>query len=131
MPTLEAGIYAALITPGSFTQAVIADRLYPLLIPQDAAVPAVAYQRVSGTRIPLYDGASGWARAVVQFSCQARSLAVAKAAAHAIRKDLDVFVGALGGVEIGRAFVVNEADSDELEDAAVTRLDVDFLYQET
>lgn len=131
--TLEEAIYAHLTDPAAFTAALVEKRVYPLLIPQDVQLDAVAYQRVSGGREQTHDAVGQWARATIQFSCQSTGEWGAKRTATAVRRDLNGFRGLLGGpggVEVAVARVVNEIDTDELFDAAVCRVDVSFLYKE-
>jgi len=45
--TVETGLFAMLTTAGSATAALIGLRLYPVAIPQEAELPAIAYHRVS------------------------------------------------------------------------------------
>ena len=55
---IEAGLYAHLVGSAGVT-ALVATRVYPLLVPQDATLPAIAYQRISGPRDHTHDGPSG------------------------------------------------------------------------
>ena len=129
---LEEGIYTELSTDSGVT-AIAGTRGYPLVIPQDASLPAWAYQRISGPRVLAHDGPTGLAQARVQFTCTAGSYDEAKSLANAIRGALDGFKGMLGGgVFVGYAHVENEIDGYQSASSLVTvRLDVNFLYKET
>lgn len=67
---IEADVRTYLLADSAVT-ALIADRVYPLQLPQSAALPAVTYQRVSGTEGITYDGPSGLGRSRLQFDCWA------------------------------------------------------------
>jgi hypothetical protein len=111
---------------------LVAQRIYPLAIPQDVAMPAVAYQKVSGSRISAHDGPSGWAEARVQFTCTAAEYAEARAIADAIRVSLDGFRGVLHNeVRVDRCGVENEVDGEnQVAGYATVRLDVVMLHRE-
>ena len=63
--------------------ALVSQRIYPLAAPQDAMMPAIAYQRV-GTRVAqAHDGAS-YTDVRFQLSCLSDSYAGARALADAV-----------------------------------------------
>jgi len=130
---LEEALYAHLSSSPQATAELVGTRIYPLLIPQDVAVPALAYQRV-GTQLKLeHGGRSGWARAVLQITVQARTYDSAKTVAAALRADLSGYrdtMGGVGGVEVHFCNQIGETDTEQLFDAAVTRCDFEFLYKE-
>ena len=68
---------------------LIADRCYPERLPQNAALPAITFQRVFGTESVTHDGPSGLGRSRLQFDCWATSygdvLELAGAAKSALR----------------------------------------------
>ncbi len=132
MATLEEALFSYLTSAPRETAALVGTRVYPLLIPQEQQMPAIAYQRV-GTQPKLaHDGPMGWARAVIQFTCQAGTFAGVKAITLALRNDLAGYRGQMGTdpVDVHFCNQVNENDQDELFDAAVSRCDFEFLYKE-
>lgn len=131
--TLEEALYIHLTTAPAYTAALVGAKVYPLLIPQDVTLDAVAYQRVSGGREMTHDNSADFARATIQFSCQSGGPWGAKRTATAVKRDLHGFRGVMGGpggIEVAFSRVANEIDTDELFDAAVCRVDVSFLYRE-
>lgn len=130
---LEAAIYAQLMSDTDVT-ALISTRLYPLTIPQDVALPAAAYQRVSGARWETHTAPAKFANARIQFTCQATSYATAKAVKEEIRKSLEGWeglMGGAGGVEVDGGFVRAELDGYGMTSSIYTvRLDMEFFYIE-
>jgi hypothetical protein len=113
--------------------ALISNRLYPMVIPQDVDKPAAAFQRISRAGVHTHDiGPDGWATVRMQYTCQATTQLVAKNVAAAIREALDGFVGDMEGMTIGGCTVVNEWDGyGESFPQGVVRLDVVFLFRES
>lgn len=130
---LEAAIYAHLMADGDVT-ALISTRLYPLTIPQDIALPAAAYQRVSGPRWEAHTAPVGYASARVQFTCQAESYSAAKGLKEEIRKSLEGYrgtMGGTGGVKVHGVFVRSELDGYGMTSSIYTvRLDMELMYIE-
>ena len=134
MATIEEAIYAHL-TGNSGVAALVSTRIYPLTIPQDIALPAIAYQRISGPRIAAHDGPTGVARARIQITCQAPTYAAAKGLAMAVRQALDTFSGEVtvsgNKVMVEAAMLANEWDGYEVVTGQSTvRVDFQILYKE-
>lgn len=130
MATIEESQYAYLVA--QTTNA--GSRIYPNVIPQDATMPAIAYQRIDGPRVMEHEGASGLTFARIQYSCTAASYSAAKALLHQVRAALNGFTGTMGtgGVTVEHCIVKNEVDGyNEVADKQVIRLDVQFLYMES
>lgn len=128
--TLEEGLYSHLVND-SGVAALVSTRVYPLLVPQDTTLPAIAYQRISGPRDHTHSGASGLALARMQVSCLGNSYGQAKQVSEAVRAALDGLRGSLGAVSADAVFLDNERDewSTAFEEAVVQQ---DYLiwYQE-
>ena len=108
--------------------------VYPLTIPQDQSLPAMAYQRITGPRETAHDGAVGIAEALFQLTCQAQGYDTAKGLANAVREALIGFDGLMGGesgVTVDGCFVVGELDGYGMVAGVYTvRLDVVIRYRE-
>jgi len=127
MASIEEAVYSRM-TGFAELSTLIATRLYPVLIPQDAADPAVAYQVISGIPTRSHTGYSNLQTTRVQFTCQAATYASAKAVGKAVRHCWESFRGTVGGILIGGAFVENEFDTGP--EAAVRRVDVRIAHNE-
>lgn len=106
--------------------ALVGSRIYPLILPQNPAYPALTYQRVSGPREQSHDGPSGLARPRFQVSCWHPDFDQAKAAAEQVRLALAGYRGIVGGLEIEGIQVENELDLYD-PDAKVYRVILDFV----
>lgn len=130
---IEEALYGELSTD-SGVAALASTRGYPLVIPQDATLPAWAYQRIYGPRVLTHEGPSGLAKARIQITAIAATYDGAKDLAAAIRAALDGFAGMLGGtggVAVKYCHVDNEFDGfGQVTGIETVRLDVDFLYVE-
>ena len=69
-------------------QALVGSRIYPLMLPQRATLPAIRYQRISTLQEAAHDG-PGPRESRWQFSVHAGSYASADGAARALRAALD------------------------------------------
>lgn len=128
--SIESGLYTHL-TNDPDVSALVGDRIYPLLVPQDASLPAIAYQRISTGREEAHTGPSGLCSARIQLTCIADSYESAKSVADAVRKSLDGFSGTMGTFEVGACFVVNDRDDWASSfDVPVVRLDVIIWHKE-
>lgn len=125
--TLESQLYR-ILSADSGVSALVSARIYPLVIPQDVALPAIAYQRISGPRDHDQLGPTGLQEARMQFTVQASSYASAKAVSEAVRAALDGFGGKSG---ILATFLENEFDSDsDRLDSVTVRADYKLWYRE-
>ena len=136
---LEEAIYGQLVgdaTVGGLVGTGANARVYPMVIPQEAALPAIAYQRVSGARELAHDGEVGFAEARLQFTCQAESYDGAKALAKGVRLCLAGFNGVMGGsaalgVRVQGVRTENEMDGWGMVAGHWTvRMDMVFWYLE-
>ena len=110
--TIEAGIYAHLIADSGVAD-LVATRIYPLLVPQDATLPAMAYQRISGPRDHSHSGPSGLVTARMQLTYVALSYDGAKSLGEVVRAAMDGFrvMPIAEAAEIGDLFVTLTGDT--------------------
>lgn len=106
MTDLETGLKAHL-TADLNLAALIAARVYPVLRPQNAVLPALSYQRISGVRVSSLAGPSYACESRIQIDCWAASYSAVKTLSRAVRKRLDGFRGSLGGVQVGSCLIDN------------------------
>lgn len=131
---IEEALFSYLSTNAGVS-ALVSTRIYPMTIPQDKALPAVAYQRVGGLRVLAHDNSAKLAGGRWQFTCQAESYDTAKDVAAAIRAALHGYRGLMGGVsgvQVDGAQAVSEIDGYGMASTVFTvRLDVELLvYRE-
>lgn len=127
---MEEGLYS-LLTGDAGVSALVSTRVYPLAVPQQVDLPAVAYQRISGPRLLAHDGPTGLAEARVQVTCHAATYIAAKGLADAVRAAVDGYAGTTGGVEFERIGIESEVDGyAETYERATVRLDLTVCYLE-
>lgn len=96
--------------------AVLADRVYPVELPADSLLPAVAYQLIDERRGALPRGMSRQRRSLLQLSVVGRDYDEAHAVAELLRSALDRQRGQYGGVYVQD--VIEHSSRDEPGDAS-------------
>ena len=131
MSLIESALHSHL-TSDAAVSTIVGTRVYPLLIPQDASLPAIAYQRISALRVTAQDGPSNLARSRLQVTCVAESYSGVKALATAVRQALHGYKGTVDGVTVGASFL--ETDVDQYADESglySVQMDFRIWYGET
>ncbi len=106
---IEEALYTHLISHAGLT-AIVGNRIYPVLLPQDVTFPAVTYQRISTVREYAQEGPSGLAHPRFQFSCWAETYEEAKAVAEQIRFALSGYKGTINNVRIDAVYIEDDND---------------------
>lgn len=111
--------------------ATSADRVYPMRLPEDAALPALVYQQVSGPREYTHDGESGACRARWQITAWAASYEAAKNLAEEVVGALSAWDDTSGtNVERAVTFIANEIDLwDEAAQLYYVPIDAEVLWK--
>jgi hypothetical protein len=114
---------------------LVGTRLYPQLIPENALLPAMAYQQISlGDDAMAHDGPLNVVTTTFQFTCQAETYNAAQTMVAALRNALHGFSGPMGNEEHTlKIFFCQQVGKDEdsgIEDAAIIRCDYKFIYME-
>jgi hypothetical protein len=114
--------------------AIIGSRIYPNIIPQDADLPALAYQVISRPGLMAHDGPPGYAWPRVQITAQADDFDQVVDLINKVRIAFDGFsglMGGAGGVQIEGAFVKDVRDDHQFATERETRrLDVVIHHME-
>ena len=130
---IEAALYYHL-TNDTDVKALISARAYPNVIPQDADLPALAYQEISRPGGMAHDGATGIAWPRFQITGQADTYTEVVDLLNKVRIALNGFTGTMGGsggVTIEGCFVKDVHDGYEFATERETRrLDVIIWHQE-
>jgi len=112
---IEEALYAYLTNYAELT-ALVGDRIYPVILPQNTTLPAVTFQRISGIREYSQSGPSGLAHPRFQFSCWAEKYEEAKAVAEQIRLALEGYKGMMGGSDGVRVDAIYVEDDHDIYD---------------
>lgn len=133
MTTLDEGIIAYMKATAGIT-ALVSTRIYPLVLPEKATLPALVVTRISTPRIVSHDtsGATGdLISPRYQFDAWGASQAATKAIADALRAALNGKKGVAGGVTLRAALADDEAPEYDPETGLYrTRSDYIVWYQE-
>ena len=134
MSDLETGVTRHAMANAALS-ARVGGRFYPLFIPADAALPAIAYQRISGNRVHDHDGIDTYERARIQVTCQAVTYDAAKETAHLVRQAFRGYrgqMGGSGGAEVLEVVIENELDGFNSDgDMFTVRIDLLILHADS
>lgn len=120
--TIETAIWKSL-TDEATISAIISARLYPMIAPQDAALPFMVYQQISGDRDYVLAGPSGLTHSRYQLNCWATTPSGAKLLFEAVRIFWDGFSGTVLNRVIQLVMFENELDRFE-KTVGVDQLDI-------
>lgn len=130
MAKIDEALYG-LITTDETCADVVGTRVYPLMIPQNAALPAVCYQTITTQRKRSHQGPSNTPAARMQITIKAKSYDHAVVVGNVLRNKLDGFHGWVGSVRIGSIHLENEYDGFSLDTKSFTvRQDYRVEYYE-
>lgn len=133
---IESSLRTYLLTKSGITN-LVSTRIYPLARPQNSALPAIVYQRITGGHEHMIAGAAGNANPVIQIDCLAASYSAAKSVAEQVRQALQGYSGAMGSDTVHACVFRNEIDlfepPDDGSDVGVYRTVLDYAirYVET
>jgi Protein of unknown function (DUF3168) len=94
----------------------VSGRVFPNIVPQGSAFPAISYNQVSGVR--LYDinnGPTGRAMPRITINSWSDRYITVRQLADAVRERLNGFRGIMGSTNVGRITLDNEFDTFEEE----------------
>jgi len=98
--------------------ALVGERIYPVVLPQSAAFPALTYSRTSGGHDYTLKGSSGMAMPTFELDCWGETYDAADELAEAIRLKLNGFNGTMGDTEVKVCVLDDEVDAFEPNDDA-------------
>lgn len=127
---IEEAIYS-LVTNDKAVKALIGLRLYPGVIPQDAKLPAAAYQVTSAGRNYHHGGQSSISTPVIAFTFVSKSIDEARSVAAAVRLVLSGYHGEVNTVKIGFISLLNEFDGyNPASEIHIVRQDYKVTWKE-
>lgn len=119
--------------------AQIAARIYPLILPQNATLPALVYAKISSMpEAYTHSGNPGLIESRFQFSCIAKSYSEAKTLTVNVKKAMrplerqQTVIGGVSGVLVAGAYLENEIDIydvDDVEHLSQYHVPLDYLLQ--
>jgi hypothetical protein len=112
--SLEASLFTFL-TDAASVAAFVGTRVFPGVIPQGAAQPAIVYAKRGRNRQQLFCGTDGLKRTRVDIDCYATSYRQSVLLANAVTAVLEDFSGTMGTTRVPRIFLESETDLSDLE----------------
>lgn len=130
MSLVETNLFNRLITfPGLIN--LIGDRVYPVKMPQNAKLPVLTFQRISGFRVFAMDKGSGLASPRFQIDAWAENYDDVKAIAEQVRLALEGYRNMTSGVDINGILYLGDTDGFASEETDVQteifRVSMDFI----
>ena len=114
---IEARVVEVLLADAALA-GLVGDRVFPVVVRQEMALPCVIYQRLAAEREYSLAGAAGWARVEIGLTVWGREYAEARAGADAVRRALDGYGdedGRVGGIEVSSVQDAADAFAEELD----------------
>lgn len=109
---LAAGLHALLAEEPTIA-ALVSDRIDPVRLPINQAMPAITFRIVGGSSEPTLE-TSGLQRVRLEIDCFGKSYLAAAKVRQAVRKFLNGYQGLLGdGTYLQNADLIQELDFDE------------------
>ncbi|OGR95738.1 MAG: hypothetical protein A2V88_15970 [Elusimicrobia bacterium RBG_16_66_12] len=101
----------AVLRASPAVSAIVGTRIWPLILPQSPALPAITYQRISLVSPVTLDSAIGPERIRLQVDCWALTWDAVRDLAHAVKATLHGFSGIVAGQQpLNGVFLDSEAD---------------------
>lgn len=113
----------ARLTTYTGMSALVGTRVFPLLMPQNVTLPAITYQRISGT---AQHGSSNIREARYQINIWGATYASVQGIATVVRAALEEWTAGDAGVLIRMVRIVNEQDDYE-DDSRTFRTIIDVI----
>ena len=109
MASIEEALFYKLANDTA-VKALVASRVYPVLMPQDVTLPCLTYQRISTPRLHTHDKAGGTAHPRFQITVWDDNPKDVATLANAVRTCLDGFKGTVSTVVIQA--ILSDDDND-------------------
>ena len=107
---IEKAIFHRLSNASSITS-LTSTRIYNQDLPQETAMPAIVFSRVSTYRGDVaHSGAMGLAEAIIQISIYTEAFSSARSLSEEVRKLFHVYKGTNNGVQVLLSKVIEERD---------------------
>jgi len=127
---VQEGVVAHLMADSDVTD-LIGTRLFPLVVPQDASLPASAYQIIDDQQEHTHSGPSGLKFARLQFTHHASTYSEVYDVKAAVEASIDGKRRGLGSVNVQSVESQSARDGwSETHEAPVVRQDFLIWYQE-
>jgi len=110
--TVEKVIFS-LLDNDETVDGLVGKRIYPGVIPQGKAVPAIVYEQTGGDRSHTFGGVVGYVDSAFDVTCWSSTYGGARTLSDAVRKVLDGHSGTTEAQKVYVMFLNNEVDQIE------------------
>ena len=87
---------------------LISTRLYPLMLPQEAPLPAVVYSPITANYDSALTGDTGFVRQTMQFNCHDSTFKNSRRLSRMIKGKLQDFSGDMQGLNIQASYIKSD-----------------------
>jgi hypothetical protein len=119
-------IYNRLVTDSTIL-ALVGDKIYPDIVPQDVQYPFVVYTIINSLPVDFKDGQSNLEEINVQLDVYTKSYDDTQDLANKIRNRLDRFVGTVEGIEVQTIKYMSSDSQVYNADLNVYWMSIDFM----
>ena len=115
--SIKFGIYSKL-SGAAAVSTIVSTRIYPQVVPQKAALPAITYRRAGSPREYTHDGPTGRVVSRWEITCWAATDTAAESLAAVVRPALDNQVGTWGTAAVQECFLDDQQDVVDVDPEA-------------
>jgi len=120
-------IYQILRNTAAITT-IVADRIYPDILPQEEGYPALVHYTESKDSLAYTGGTVDTYKINVQIDIYFEVYANGKSLADSIRAALDKYTGTIGGVNIKSCYFSSETNNNFIEETKTYLITQSFLF---
>ena len=107
--SIEAAV-VTILTGDIDVTTLVSSRIYPMAVPQGAAMPAITYQQITDTKLHHHGDPDTLVVTRLQVDCWGETYAAASGLKKAVRLALDGYTGTVAGRKIGNVIMENSTD---------------------
>lgn len=100
------------LSKDSDVKAIIGNRLYPVLLPQNAPLPSVVYTPVLAGYDFTLTGETMYVRQNIQFNCHGKTFKKARELSRLVKRKLQNYHGNMCGLQIEAVYIKSDFLSD-------------------
>lgn len=86
----------------------VGNKIFPMLLPEDAPIPAIVYSPVFASYDSALQGDTGFVRQTIQFVCHGKTFKKARELSRMVKRAFQNFHGDMCGLEIQAVFIKSD-----------------------
>lgn len=86
----------------------VGNKIFPMLLPEDAPIPAIVYSPVFASYDSALQGDTGFVRQTIQFVCHGKTFKKARELSRLVKRVFQNFHGDMCGLEIQAVFIKSD-----------------------